>query len=410
MAGRVIFHIDMNAFFASCEQAVNPSLKGKKIAVAHVTLDKRGIILTASYEAKRCGVKTTMPIFEAERICPDLIVVEPHHELYAEYSRKFFEYFENVTPIVEPASIDEGYLDVTDVCEPSEYVNLAKQIQEDLLNLFDLPCSIGIAPNKFLAKMASDMKKPLGITILRKRDVETMLWPLPIEDMFGAGKKTCALLRQINIRTIGDLANFNDLPLLASLVGNNMSTDLINHAQGNGSNVVDPERYDTVSSISNSHTLDHDEYNIDNVIIVMKLLSNTVANRMEKAQLKGSTFTLQLKYNNYKMVSKSITLSQPTNNSYQMIHLYKELLDDLYDGDLGVRLVGVAVGKLVKGKEEVRQMTIFDELDKETKELELNKVINNINNLVGSNSLKIGIDDGSKNKRFSRYSKNYDEK
>ncbi len=410
MAGRVIFHIDMNAFFASCEQAEDPDLQGKKIAIAHSSLDKRGIILTASYEAKRCGVKTTMPLFEAERVCPDLIVIEPHHEIYAEYSRKFFEYFEKITPVVEPASIDEGYLDVTDVCEASEYLNLAKKIQDDLLNLFNLPCSIGIAPNKFLAKMASDMKKPLGITVLRKRDVEKMLWPLPIEDMFGAGKKTCAILRQININTIGDLANFNDLPLLAKLIGNNISADLIDHAKGNGSNIVDRERYDTVSSISNSHTLDHDEYDIDKVIIVMKLLSNTVANRMEKSELKGSTFTLQLKYNNFKMVSRSITLPQATNNSYQMINIYKGLLDELYDGDLGVRLVGVAVGKLIKAKEEIRQMSIFDELDKETKELELNKVINNINNIVGNNSLKIGIDNENNNKRINRYSKNYDEK
>lgn len=410
MAGRVIFHIDMNAYFASCEQAVDPTLKGKKIAVAHKTLDKRGIILTASYEAKRCGVKTTMPIFEAERICPDLIVIEPHHHLYSEFSRKFFEYFEKITPMVEPASIDEGYLDVTDVCTANEYVDLAKKIQQDLLELFDLPCSIGIAPNKFLAKMASDMKKPLGITILRKRDIETMLWPLPIEDMFGAGKKTCALLRQIKVNTIGDLANYPDLSLLASLIGNNMSSDLINHAKGNGSNVVDPDRYDTVASISNSHTLDHDEYDINNVIMVIKLLSNTLANRMEKSQLKGTTFTLQLKYNNYQMVSKSISLSQPSNNSYQMIHLYKELFDDLYDSDLGVRLVGVAVGKLVKVKDEIRQMSIFDELDKESKALELNKVINNINNLIGSNLLKMGINDERNSSKIKRYQKHYDEK
>ena len=161
--GRVIFHIDMNSFFASCEIAENPSLKGKKVAVAHVSLDKKGMVLAATYEAKACGIKTTMLVFEAERLCPDIIFVEPKHELYQEYSRKFFSYFYKITPLVEPASIDEGYLDVTDVCKPNEYYDLAKKIQKDILELYNLPCSIGIAPNKFLAKMASDIKKPLDI-------------------------------------------------------------------------------------------------------------------------------------------------------------------------------------------------------------------------------------------------------
>ena len=204
--GKVIFHIDMNCFFVSCEVAENPELKGQNVAVGHVGLDRKGMILAASYEAKAYGIKTTMPIFEAERLCPNLILINPNHELYQEYSRKFFSYFSKITPLVEPASIDEGYLDVTDVCGPNEYVDLAKKIQDDILNLYGLPCSIGIAPNKFLAKMASDMKKPLGITVLRKRDIKELMWPLPIEDLFGAGKKTCAMLREINIKTIGDFA------------------------------------------------------------------------------------------------------------------------------------------------------------------------------------------------------------
>lgn len=391
MAGRVIFHIDMNSYFASCEIAVDPSLKGQKVAIAHDTLDKRGIILAATYEAKKYGIKTTMPLFEAERLCPDLIVIEPHHDLYVEYSRKFFDYFYKITPLVEPASIDEGYLDVTDVCGPTEYVSLAEKIQKDILNLYNLPCSIGIAPNKFLAKMASDMKKPLGITILRKRDIQSLLWPLPIEDMHGAGKKTCALLHQININTIGELANYKDLKLISDLIGSNNARYLIDHANGIGSSVVDPERAESVSSISNSHTLDHDEYNVDNIILVMKLLSNTVSNRMEKSSLKAHNFTLQLKYNNYKMVSKSVTIKQPTSDSYKMIHIYQELLDDIYNNDFGVRLIGVACGKLVQSKEDFKQMSIFDALDKETKELEVSKVITNINQIVGDNALRIGV-------------------
>ena len=391
--GKVIFHIDMNSFFASCEIAENPQLKGQKVAVAHISLDKKGMVLAASYEAKAYGIKTTMLVYEAERLCPDIIFVEPHHELYTEYSRKFFSYFYSITPLVEPASIDEGYLDVTGLCEPSEYVNLAKKIQTDILNLYNLPCSIGIAPNKFLAKMASDIKKPLGITVLRKRDIDKIMWPLPIEDFYGAGKKTCAILRQININTIGDLANFKDIKLLEKLVGENNAKYLIAHAHGEGSTEVDPERYDNVSSVSNSHTLDNDEYNASNIMLLIKILSNTVSSRLEKDSMRGQTFTLQLKYNNFKMVSRSTTITKPTSDSHKMIRIYLDLFEELYDVDLGVRLVGVAVSKITKGVETVKQMTIFDELDKESLDHEVSKVIKNINETVGSELLKIGINE-----------------
>ena len=389
--GRVIFHIDMNSFFASCEIAENPSLKGKKVAVAHVSLDKKGMVLAATYEAKACGIKTTMLVFEAERLCPDIIFVEPKHELYQEYSRKFFSYFYKITPLVEPASIDEGYLDVTDVCKPNEYYDLAKKIQKDILELYNLPCSIGIAPNKFLAKMASDIKKPLGITVLRKRDIKEIMWPLPIEDFFGAGKKTCKILRELNILTIGDLATFQNVKLLESVIGENSAKYLISHANGEGNNVVDPNRGDNVSSISNSHTLDSDEYNTNNIILLIKVLSNSVAKRMEEEMIRAHTFTLQLKYNNFKLVSKSITLSKPINNSFQMNRLYVELFEELYDVDYAVRLVGVSVSKLSKGKDTVVQMSIFDELDKESMSLEISKLVDNINNMVGANTTKVGI-------------------
>ena len=323
--GKVIFHIDMNCFFVSCEVAENPELKGQNVAVGHVGLDRKGMILAASYEAKAYGIKTTMPIFEAERLCPNLILINPNHELYQEYSRKFFSYFSKITPLVEPASIDEGYLDVTDVCGPNEYVDLAKKIQDDILNLYGLPCSIGIAPNKFLAKMASDMKKPLGITVLRKRDIKELMWPLPIEDLFGAGKKTCAMLREINIKTIGDFATFENVKMLQNLIGENNAIHLLACAHGEGSTNVDPDRYNNVSSISNSHTLDQDEYIADNIKLLIKVLSNTVQSRMEEDSLRARTFTLQLKYNNFKMYSKSITIDQPTNDGYKMHKLFINL-------------------------------------------------------------------------------------
>lgn len=397
----------MNCFFASCEIAENPSLKEKKIAVAPNTMDRKGIILAANYEARPYGVHSAMRVVDAVRKCPDLIIVEPSMALYSEYSRKFFEYFLKITPLVEPASIDEGYLDVTDVCKPEEVINLAHKIQNDLLNKLSLPCSIGIGPNKFLAKMASDMKKPLGITILRKREVPEKLWPLPIREMIGVGKKTLEILIAMGIKTIGDLANFKDLNLLKEVIGENNATSLYAHANGIGSNEVDINRFNDVSSISNSQTFDHDEYAIDNMKLVMKLITNTMCNRMEKQSLKAYNFTLQLKYNNFKTTSKSVTLKNPTSDSRQIYKLFEQIFDDFYDESFPLRLIGVAANKVIVANEELRQMSIFDSLDSEQKDIEINNLIKTLNNEFGLATLKRGIKEEDKNVRIDKFDKSW---
>lgn len=387
----------MNCFFVSCEIAENPSLKGKKVAVAPNTLDRKGIILAASYEARPYGVRSAMRVSDALRKCPDLILVEPTMGLYGEYSRRFFEYFLKITPLVEPASIDEGFLDITDVCEPNEVINLATKIQKDLLTIYGLPCSIGIAPNKFLAKMASDMKKPLGITILRKREIEEKLWPLPIGDMIGVGKKTLETLLTIGIKTIGDLANYKDLNLLKEVIGDTNATSLYAHAHGHGSNEVDVNRFNDVSSISNSQTFDHDEYDIKNMKLMIKLLTNTICNRLDKHGLKAYNFTLQFKYNNFKVTSKSFTLKNPTSDSRMVYKMFETLFDDFYDNSFPLRLIGVAASKVIESSDEIRQLSIFDSLDEESKKQEIDNLIKNINSEYGNLTLKRGIKEINKN-------------
>lgn len=407
---RIIFHIDMNCFFASCEIAENPALKGKKIAVCPNTMDRKGIILAASYEARPYGVRSAMRLSDALRKCPDLIVVEPSMGLYGEYSRRFFEYFLKVTPLVEPASIDEGYLDVTDVCEPQNALSLAKKIQDDLLNLYNLPCSVGIGPNKFLAKMASDMKKPLGITVLRKREVPEKLWPLPIKEMIGVGKKTLETLTIIGIKTIGDLANYQDLNLLKEVIGETNATSLYSHAHGIGSNEVDVNRFTDVSSISNSQTFDHDEYDVNNMKLMIKLLTNTMCNRMEKHNLKAFNFTLQLKYNNFKVTSKSVTLRNPTSDSRRIYKVFEEIFDDFYDNSFPLRLIGVAANKVIESVDEIKQLSIFDSLDTEQKDLEIDNLIKNLNLEFGSSALKRGMKESelpAVNVRTDKYDKSW---
>ncbi len=397
----------MNCFFVSCEVAENEALRGKKVAVAPHTNDRKGIILAASYEARPYGVRSAMRVSDALYKCPDLILVEPTHGLYSEYSRRFFEYFLKITPLVEPASIDEGFLDITDVCKPEDTISLAQKIQKDLLELYKLPCSIGIAPNKFLAKMASDMKKPFGITILRKREVQEKLWPLPIGDMIGVGKKTLETLLTIGIKTIGDLANYKDQNLLKEVIGETNAVSLYMHAHGHGSNEVDVNRFNDVSSISNSQTFEHDEYDINNMKLMIKLLTNSICNRLEKRNLKAYNFSLQLKYNNFKVTNRSITLKNPTSDNRRVYKLFEELFDDFYDISYPLRLIGVGASKVVESSEEIRQMSIFDSLDEESKNQEIDKLIKNLNNEFGNLALKRGIkeENSNDNVRFYKYNK-----
>ena len=175
--GKVIFHLDMNCFYASVEQAHNPSLKGKPIAVAGNEKERRGIIVTSSYEARAKGIYTTMNVGEAKRKCPELLLLPPDFAKYRAASAAIFAILRSYTQLVEPVSIDEGYIDVTELAKTRHPLDLAKEIQDRILHELDLPCSIGIAPNKFLAKTASDMKKPMGITVLRKRQIAELLWP-----------------------------------------------------------------------------------------------------------------------------------------------------------------------------------------------------------------------------------------
>ena len=186
---RVYFHVDLNAFFASAEVLLNPSLAGKPMAVAGHT--RRSVVSTASYEARKYGVSSGMSIHEAIRLCPDLIIQEGHYHYYEELSSQFIAIVSLYSARVEQASIDECYVDMTETIRMYERpLDLAWELQQRIRRETGLQCSIGIGPNLFLAKMASDMKKPMGITVLRIRDVPSIMWPLPIKDMRGIGKKT----------------------------------------------------------------------------------------------------------------------------------------------------------------------------------------------------------------------------
>src|SRR5690625_603409 len=301
--GRVIFHIDMNCFYASVEMAYNPSLKGKPVAIAGNPEERRGIIVTSSYEARDKGVKTTMPLWQARKLCPELIVMRPNFDRYRKASQEIFKMLSEISPLIEPVSIDEGYLDITDCEHLGTPLEIAHQAQQMILQKLDLPSSIGIGPNKFLAKMASDMKKPLGITVLRKRKLYQTLWPLPVEDMYGVGKKTAEKLHLIGVNTIGDLAH-KDMYDLTHLLGIN-GERLKNRANGIDHSPVDPEAANEFKSIGHSQTLPHDTTNDSEIRALLNDLAGTIKRRMERRDVVGLSVQLMIRYSDRKTITRS---------------------------------------------------------------------------------------------------------
>ncbi|MDD3171922.1 MAG: DNA polymerase IV [Bacilli bacterium] len=396
---RIIFHIDMNCFFASCEIAENPDLFGKPVVIAHDDPFQRSIILSPSYEARAFGIKTTMQVREAFKLCKDIIVVEPDMNIYSSYSKQFNDYLLKISPKVKMASIDEAYIDVTDVKIPA--LELAKKIQDDLIRDLHLPCSIGIAPNKFLAKMASDMKKPLGITVLRKREIDKYLWPLPIEEMQGIGKKTAPKMRELGIKTIGDLANFKDFDALKNKIGLINATGLVQRANGIDDSSVDYSNNDGVFSVSNSHTFDHNIYEEKILKDTLKVLANTVANRLQKKNIQAYTIGIQIKYANFRQINRSRSLEKATNDEYEIFKIVSTILDDNFEegkstfnikeDDNCIRLLGVFANRVIESSEQpVTQISIFDNLSELEKKVELKKILDGVKDKFGTTSINQG--------------------
>lgn len=350
----VIYHIDMNCFYASVEMAYNPKLKGKPIAIAGNPEERRGIIVTSSYEARDKGVKTTMPIWQARKLCPELTILRPNFDRYRTASKEIFKLLSQITPLVEPVSIDEGYMDVTDAKHPKTPIETAEHLQKRILSELDIPCSIGIAPNKFLAKMASDMKKPLGITVLRKRELPYTLWPLPIEEMHGVGEKTAEKLRNLQIKTIGDLAK-KDVYALRQILGIN-GERLGKRANGIDHRQVDPDSIYDFKSIGSSQTLPHDTTDESELTRLMNQLAENVEKRLRRKQAVGRNVQLMIRYNDRKTITRSKKLQSYVERKEDILQVTKELWNKHWNLE-PVRLLGITV-------QDVEEKTnIGDQLD-----------------------------------------------
>lgn len=358
--GRVIFHLDMNSFYASVEAAYNPELKGKPLAIAGNPEERRGIIVTSSYEARAKGVKTTMPLWQAKRLCPELIVLRPNFDRYRKASKEIFSIMAEITPLVQPVSIDEGYIDITDCYDLGSPLDIAEKLQNRLMNELDLPCSIGIAPNKFLAKMASDMKKPNGITVLRIRDLPTKLWPLDIQEMYGVGEKTAEKLRKIEINKIGDLIEADHFQL-KRILGIN-GERIQQRAQGIDTSPVDPDAIYDFKSIGNSETLREDTTDEKITTALLRKLARKVAVRLVRKEVIAQTLQITIRYYDRKTITRSVTRPNYFSSEEEIFTIASELFDINWNGQ-PIRLLGVTAQSLVDKDQAMEQLNLFDYQD-----------------------------------------------
>lgn len=357
MAGNVIFHIDINAFFASAEILKNSALEGLPVVVAG--LHRRSVVSTASYEARSFGVHSAMPLMMALEKCPQLVVVQGDYSWYEELSERFFRFLSHYTPFIEPASIDECYMDVTEAIKHYKRpMDLAWIIQKRVYEELRLPCSIGVAPNKFLAKMASDMRKPMGITILRKQEIARKLWPLPIQDMWGIGKKTVPLLEERGIYTIGDFADPNNEVKIMTLMGKH-AYGAIQNARGNGTSTLTYNT--TVRSISQSTTLDRDITDYDEVKTVFKRLAHSLSVRARADDIKGSLISVSIRYYDFHNAVRSMSIQSYTNDEDVLLE-HALLLFDKHASDREIRHLGIGLGSLYSAHSHIDQLDMFQEV------------------------------------------------
>lgn len=377
-----IIHIDMDAFFAAIEQQANPELQGKPVIVCGDP-DSRGVVATASYEARLFGIHSAMPVREAKRRCPHAIFIRGRHSYYGQVSNRLLEVYRKYTPTVEPFSIDEAFLDVRgcerlygDACE------IAGRIKAEVREGFGLTCSVGIAPSKLLAKMASDMKKPDGLTVIRSQDVASVIWPLPVRKLYGVGEKTSQVLESLGIKTIEAVAKM-PVELLTEKFG---ETGRLLHsiARGIDSSRVDPGIWEMPKSIGHETTLPEDSGNEGLILTHILSLSQQVGRRLRQHELVARTVTLKLRYSDFTTLTRANTFSFFTCLDDDIYKAAKRLFLTNWSRSRQIRLVGVTVSSLSSKNDFMRQLALFEEDEKRRR---VTAAMDNVRDRFGENAI-----------------------
>ncbi len=399
---RGILHCDCNSYFASVEILMNPELRGKPVAVAGDPDSRHGIVLAASMEAKRTGIRTTDTIFQAKRKCPDVIFVPPHHHLYSEISKQINGIYLEYTDLVEPFSVDESFIDLTGTrrYQNGEFVSIADELRKRVREEIGVTISVGASFNKVFAKLGSDMKKPDATTYIPREKMAEMVWPLPVTDLLFVGKRTGEALEALGIRTIGDVATKNRIYMLEKL-GKHGGT-IWDYATGNDFEPVRSYYAEReVKSVSNSWTFPRDLTTPDEIAEGVYALSDQVAARMRSAGKKGYTVQIQLKDADFRTISRQKALEIPTYLRKEIAEVSMELVRANWTPGSPVRLISVGCTDLVDADGSGEQMSLFGESEKWDREKQerLESAVDSIRKKLGRDSIGFGLDRGAAPRR-----------
>jgi DNA polymerase IV len=334
----------MDAFFASVEVLHRPDVAGKPAVVAHDS--PRSVVTSATYEARAMGVRSAMPLAMAKQLAPGLIVLEPHMPTYREYSRKVMTVFHEFTPLVEQLSIDEAFLDVSGAIKlfgPPEMI--AQKIKDRVREQTGLPCSVGLASTKFVAKLASTQSKPDGLLVIEDERTLEFLHPLPIDALWGVGKKTAEVLRKRGIHTVADVAH-TPVDSLVSALGTSAGQHLHNLAWAKDPRPVSSERVD--KSIGKEHTFGTDVTDMEKLTATLLAQADAVAAQLRADFIEARTIGLKVTFSDFESVTRSRTVPEPTSVGREIHKVVCELLNELQIGSRAVRLIGVRATSFVQ--------------------------------------------------------------
>ncbi len=381
----MILHIDMDAFYCSVEERDRPELVGKPVIVGG-TPEGRGVVAAANYEVRKYGVHSAMPAATARRLCPQAVVLPARHDYYAKVSHQIREIFHRYTPLVEPLSLDEAFLDV----RASEALfgssaQIGGKIKSEIAETLNLVASVGVAPNKFLAKIASDLDKPDGFLVVDPDHVQEFLDPLPVSRLWGVGKVSQKTLHQRGVHTIGALRQLSQAEL-QRLFGKT-GTHLWRLAHGIDDRAVVPDS--EAKSISHETTFDADITDRETLRSWLLELTEQVGRRLRRHQLYGRTVQIKIRFADFRTITRAHTLPEPTHITQEIWHVAAALLEqNLSAKHRGVRLLGIGVSGFA---EESGQVSLFEESERE-KQGQLDVLTDSVKDRFGHNALRRATD------------------
>lgn len=378
-AVRSILHLDMDAFFAAVEQRENPSLCGKPLLIGHD--GPRGVVATASYEARPYGCRSAQPMSVAKRLCPQALVLPVRMGLYRQVSRQMFAILDQFSPLVEPLSIDEAFLDMTgSEGQLGSAPEAARRLKDRIRSELQLTASVGVAPNKFLAKLASDMQKPDGLTVIRAEEIDRILPPLPVTRLWGVGRATAERLRNLGIRTMGDVRARSE-KWLQEFFGSEAER-YFRLAHGIDDRPVVPDR--EAKSISQEQTFGTDLANPAAVRGILLEQVEQVGFRLRRYGLAACGVSLKIRFGEFKTINRSATLPAPTDSTTELWQVARGLFDKWEFRP--VRLIGMAAERLTCGQE---QLALFADPQRE-RQRKLDSVADQINQRFGQRTIRRG--------------------